>query len=142
MANSEPQPQPVTLSDREREALEQWYSQAHILVEARRLYDAEKDEELEEYLHRECLLPLSRHAELPDFMRDEDGEPLFPTNLDPTRDVDKWQDAIEVGWAVLERKVGIIHDEIHRRTAARQQSDWDAFLESVERRKKERAAKG
>jgi hypothetical protein len=130
------------LSDRERRALEQWYSQEEVVAAARHLYEAQNDEELEEYLHRGCLLPLSRHSELPDFMKDEKGETLFPTHLDPTRDVDKWQDAIEVGWEVLERKFGISHDEIHRRTAERQQSDWQAFLDSVERRKKERAAKG
>jgi hypothetical protein len=130
------------LSDHERRALEQWYSREEVLATVRRLHEAQDDEDLEEYLHRICLLPLSRHSDLPDFMRDHDGQPLFPSNLNPTVDLDKWQDAIEVGWAVMQRTLGISHDDLHKRMAERQQKDWQAFLASVERRKKERAAKG
>jgi hypothetical protein len=130
------------LSDQERRALEQWYSREEVLATVRRLNAEQSDEDLEEYLHRVCLLPLSRHSELPDFMRDHDGQPLFPSDLNPTVDLDKWQDAIEVGWEVIERTTGISHDDIHKRTAERQHKDWQAFLESVERRKRERASKG
>jgi len=129
------------LSDRERSALEQWYSQEKVLAEARRLYEIEADEDLEEYLHMICLFPLSRHAELPDFMKDDAGEPLFPTNLNPRTDEEKWQDAIEVGWDVMERELGFTHDKVHRRIGDVQRRDWKAFMDSVERRKKERAGK-
>jgi hypothetical protein len=124
------------LSDRERKALEQWYARDEVLAEARRYYEAEEDEDLEEYLHMRCLIPLSRHSALPDYLKDERGEPLFPTNLNPSADAGKWQDAIEVGWAVMERELGFTHEQIHRRIATLQQRTWDAFLADVERRKK------
>jgi hypothetical protein len=130
------------LSDRERSALEQWYARDEVLAEARRLYDTKADEDLEEFLHMICLFPLARHAELPDFMKNDDGEPLFPTNLNPQKDLEKWQDAIEVGWEVMERELGFTHDEIHRRIGEYQKRDWKEFLASAERRKKEREAKG
>lgn len=129
------------LSDRERRALEQWYSREEVKATARRLYEAKDEEDLEDYVHRGCLLPLSNHFELPDFMRNEDGHPLFSTNLNPGADLEKWQDAIEIGWAVLEREIGIRHDDIHKRVAERQKDDWAAFLDSVDRRKRERAAR-
>jgi len=130
------------LTDRERSALEKWYSNERVLQEARHLYEIEADEDLEEYLHMVCLFPLARHADLPDFMKDEKGEPLFPTNLNPHSDEERWQDAIEVGWEVIERELGFSHDEIHRRIATNQKRDWKQFMESVARRKKERTEKG
>jgi hypothetical protein len=129
------------LSDRERSALEQWYSQEKVLAEARRLYDIKADEDLEEYLQMVCLFPLSRHAELPAFMKDDKDEPLFPTNLNPAKDLEKWRDAIEVGWEVMERELGFSRDEIHRRIGEFQKSDWKEFMESAKRRKQEREAK-
>ena len=130
------------LSDRERSALEQWYGQDKVLTEARRLYESKDDESLEEHLHMMCLLPLSRHAELPDYMKTDDGGPLFPSNLHPKADLEKWRDAVEVAWAVMERELGVTRDEINRRVAKTQKDDWKAFMDSVERRKKERAGKG
>ena len=40
--------------------------------------------------------------------------------------------------AVIEARLGISHDDIHRAIATAQQDEWEAFLASVERRRKER----
>lgn len=127
------------LSDVEAAALRRWYARPEVLVRARQLHDGGLLEELEELLHRSSLLPLSDHEALPDYMRDEQGGPLFPTNLNPMRDEVKWQDAIEIGWEVVEQKLGISHDDVHRAIAKEQNEDWEAFLEDVERRKRERS---
>lgn len=126
------------LTQEEGDALHRWYTQDSLLDRARRLIEKEALEELEEYLHMTCLFPLSRHGELPDFMKNQEGKPLFPTNLNPKKDLDKWQEAIEIGWQVVEERFKLTHAEVHRRLARTQKQDWDAFLESVERRKKER----
>jgi len=128
------------LSDVEREAVARWYARPEVLEQARALHQAEKYEELEEYLHKTCLMPLGRHDELPDYLRKEDGGPLFPENLNPGNDLEQWQDAIEVGWEVMRDQLGIEHDDLHRAIAAEQQDEWQAFLDSVERRKRERDA--
>ena len=126
------------LSDEQKAALERWYAQDHVLEEAKRRFDRRRYEDLEEFLHMRCLVPLSRHDELPEFMKDEAGVPLLPTNCDPRVDEEVWQDTIDVGWAVLEAKLGIARDEVHRLIGKQQRDDWEAFLESVERRMKER----
>ncbi|MHC4470495.1 MAG: hypothetical protein ACYTDY_15975 [Planctomycetota bacterium] len=126
------------LSPKEKEALRRWYSREKVLEEARRLIETEYWQELEELLHMRGLFPLSRHSQLPDFMKDEEGKPIFPTNLNPARDLEKWQEAIEVGWEVLAEECGITHDDIHLKIAGEQQKDWQAFLDSVEERRKRR----
>lgn len=126
------------LTDRERDALVRWYSQQHVLDRARELYDEEAHEDLEEFLHKKCLLPLGRHDKLPDYLLNDDGEPLFKHDLNPFGDEEKWQDAIEVGWQVMEDKLGFSHSDVHRAIAGKQKDDWEAFLESVEQRKRER----
>jgi hypothetical protein len=128
------------LTDREREAVTLWYSEDRVLENAKRLV-AERDyQQLEEYLHKTALFPLGKHDQLPDYMRDDEGKPLFATNLDPRADEDKWQDAIEVAWEVIHLKFGISHNDIHRKLATEQDRDWDAFIKSVEERKKQRGA--
>ena len=124
------------LTDVEKDALLRWYSREQVLEEARRLVDAGKLEQLEDLLHRRALFPLGRHADLPDYMRQDDGEPLFESNLDPRVDQEKWQDAIEVGWEVVRAELGLSHEDVHLRIAKSQEQDWKEFLESVERRKK------
>ncbi|MFH1808147.1 MAG: hypothetical protein ABIJ09_05345 [Pseudomonadota bacterium] len=124
------------LSDREREAIERWYAQDKVVDRARALYEDQQDDELEEHLHMLALVPLSRHNELPDFMLDDAGKPLFPGNLNPRADEGKWQDAIEIGWQVMQQKLGFSHDDIHRRIAELQQKDWQEFLARAEQRKK------
>lgn len=126
------------LTEREHDALVQWYSQKEILDEAERLIRAKAWERLEEHLHMRCLFALSRHSELPDFMRDDDGGPLFPTNLNPGNDLEKWQDGIEVAWEVVEKELSLTHDEVHRRIAAEQKVDWETFVKRAEERRKSR----
>ena len=125
------------LNDRESEALARWYSENRVLEEAHLLYQQGEHEGLEAFLHRTCLLPLGQHDLLPAYMRDEDGKPLFPENISPMTDEEKWQDAIEVGWGVMEAKLGISHDDIHKAIAANQDEEWQAFMKSVERRKQD-----
>lgn len=126
------------LTDQEQSALRTWYAQPHILKEAEQFYKDGALERMEDYLHKVCILPLGRHDQLPDFMKNDQGEPLFPDNLDPRENEEKWQDAIEIGWAVMKEKLGVSHDDIHKNIANIQQKDWDAFMKSVEERKKER----
>lgn len=128
------------LDETQREAIALWYAQPDLLVEVRRLHDAGAYEELEGYLHRTCLLSIGQHDTLPDHMRDVDGKTLFPTNLNPAEDDEGWQDAIEIGWQVVEAQLGISHDDIHRAIAAEQQDEWQTFLKSVEKRRKERGS--
>ena len=127
------------LNDTEKAALLRWYRQEHVLDEARGLAERGSLAELEEHLHMRCLFALSRHSDLPDWMRTEEGKPLFPTNLNPAQDIEKWRDAVEVAWEVMEAELSLSHDEVHRRLAAEQSSDWERFLESVEERKRQRA---
>lgn len=126
------------LNETQSQALKRWYSQPEFIDKARALYADKAYEDLETFLHMTCLMPLSKHSTMPDYLLDEEGKPLFETNLDPRRDVDAWQDGIEVGWAVMEAELGINQDQIHRLIAEQQDHEWKSFLESVERRKEER----
>jgi hypothetical protein len=123
------------LTDREKDALRKWYRQDQVKSESKRLIDEQAWEALEEHLHMRCLLPLGRHGELPDFMCDDQGGPLFPKNLNPRNDLEKWQDAIEVAWEVMEKDFGLPHDEVHRKIASVQKDDWDRFVARGEARK-------
>lgn len=126
------------LDDRQRDALRRWYRQEHVLAKARRLADTEYWEELEEHLQMSCLFALSRHSELPDWMRTEDGAPLLPTNLNPAQDLEGWRDAVELAWEVASDELGLSRDDVHRRIAAAQEDDWERFMKSVAERERER----
>lgn len=126
------------LDEMEHAALTRWYSQEHLLEKARAFADAGDLEYLEEFVHKTALWPLGRHENLPDFMLDDEGKPVFPNNLDPRADEDKWQDAIEVGWEVMAAKIGVSHDDVHREVAKEQQDEWALFMKSVEERKKKK----
>lgn len=130
------------LTKEEHAALTLWYAQDHFLDQAREFADRSQLEELEEFVHKTALWPLGRHANLPEFMLDEDGKPIFPTNLDPRADEDKWQDAIEVGWEVMAAKIGVSHDDVHRDVARVQKDEWDLFMKSVQDREKKKKAEG
>ena len=129
------------LTDGEREALTRWYSRDEVVETAKKLIDEKRWDRLEDYLHKGCLMPLGRHDQLPDYMKNEEGGPLFPDNLDPRASLEHWQDAVEVAWDVMSEKLSFAHDDVHRSVAQAQRSDWESFLESVERRKKERGLK-
>jgi hypothetical protein len=126
------------LDDRQKDALRRWYARPEVTERARELAGEERWEDLEEHVQMASLMPLSRTEQLPDYLLGEDGKPLLPNNASPMTDVEEWQDAIEVGWEVMERELGVSRDYMHRSIAQRQGDDWDAFLKDVERRKAER----
>ena len=130
------------MNEKETAALTAWYSREKLLDQFKHLIDKEQWEELEEHLQMRCLFPVSRHSELPDYMLDDEGNPLFPTNLNPTKNLEIWRDAIELGWAVIEEKFNLAHDDLHRMVAKEQHEDWAAFMARYEQRKAaERAGK-
>ena len=124
------------LSDRQEMALRQWYSQPQVLDKALAFLDDGNWSGMEEYLHRDALMQIARIDELPKFMLDENGTPFFPTGIDPSANLQLWQDAIEVGWEVMERERGIGHDRVHQEIAKIEQDDWDSFIRRAEERKK------
>jgi hypothetical protein len=123
------------LNEQERAALKAWYSREKLIDQFQRLIDKEEWEELEEHLQMRCLFPLSRHVELPDYLKNAEGQPLFPTNLNPHKDIELWRDAIEVGWEVIEEKFGLAQADLHRSIAKEQQEDWAKFMARYEERK-------
>ena len=127
------------LDDRQKDALRRWYSRPEIIDEARELSRQERWEDLEEHVQMAALMPLSRTEQLPEYLLGEDGKPLLPNNASPMSDVEEWRDAIEVGWEVMERELGVSQEHLHRSIAQRQGDDWDAFLKDAERRKQERS---
>lgn len=124
------------LSDRQEMALRQWYSQTQVLDKALAFLDDGNWSGMEEYLHRDALMPIARIDQLPEFMHDENGTPFFPTGIDPSGNLQLWQDAIEVGWEVMENERGISHDRVHQEIAKIEQDDWDSFVRRAEERKK------
>ena len=126
------------LNDKEREALTRWYSRDEVVAQAKKLFDQKEFHKLEDFLQKTVIFPLGRHDALPDYMRDDEGEPLFPTNLDPRVDVEKWRDAVEVAWTVMKDRNGFGQDDIHKNIAQLQQDDWDSFMKSVDEREKAR----
>jgi hypothetical protein len=125
------------LDEKQKEALRRWYRQPRILSEARERIEREYWEDLEELLHMRCLIPFSRTQELPDFVKNEDGSSLLPS-LDPRTNQEGWQDAIEIGWEVIEAELGVSRDDVHRAIAEQQKKNWDSFLKSIEERRKNR----
>jgi len=124
------------LSDRQRKALRQWYSQPQVLGKAVAYLDDNDWSGMEEYLHRDALIPIARIDQLPEFMHDENGAPFFPSGIDPVGNLEIWQDAIEVGWEVMETERGISHDRVHKEIAKIERDDWDRFIRRAEERGK------
>jgi hypothetical protein len=88
-----------------------------------------------------ALMPFSRTEELPDFVKQEDGTSMIPS-LDPRSNEEGWQDAIEIGWEVVEAELGVSRNDVHRAIAEQQKENWDSFMKSVEERKKQRETPG
>jgi hypothetical protein len=126
------------LDDRQKEALRRWYARSEIIEKARELIREAHWEDLEEHVQKAALAPLGRTEQLPEYLLAEDGKPLLPNDASPMKDVEEWRDAIEVGWEVMERELGVSQEHVHRSIAERQGDDWDAFMRDVERRKQER----
>ena len=89
------------LDDKQKEALRRWYSRPEVLDQARERIEKKYWEDLEELLHMRALMPLSRTADLPDYLKTAEGEALLP-NLNPRNNQDAWEDAIAVGWGVVD----------------------------------------
>ena len=126
------------LDDKQKDALRQWYRRPQVMDEARKRVQDEDWTDLEEHIQMRCLFPLGRHDELPAYLKKDDGDPLLPS-LNPRANLEAWQDAIEVGWGVMERELGVSQEHLHQSIAQRQGDDWDAFLKDAERRKQERS---
>jgi hypothetical protein len=129
------------LDDTQKDAIRRWYARPEIVEKARALHRDGLWEDLEEHVHMLSLRPLSDTDRLPDYLRQEDGKPLIPSNLDPRKDIEGWRDAIEVGWEVMEREIGVSQELVHQNIARRQDESWNEFMKSVEARKKERGSK-
>jgi hypothetical protein len=126
------------LDDKQKDAIRRWYARPEIVEEARVLHREGRWEDLEEHVNMRSLTPLSNIGQLPDYLKQEDGKPLIPSNLDPRKDIEGWRDAIEVGWEVMDREIGVSQALLHQNIARLQNDGWGDFLRSVERRKKER----
>jgi hypothetical protein len=125
------------LNDKQKDALRSWYKRPEVLDEVRTRIERKHWEDLEELLHMRCLVPLGRMQELPDYLKTDEGEALLPS-LDPRSNLEAWQDAIEVGWEVVESELGVSRDAVHEAIGKQQKDDWEEFLRSIEQRKKER----
>ena len=126
------------LDDRQKDALRRWYARPEIIDKARKLQREGRWEDLEEQVNMLSLMPLGKIDQLPDYLMQENGEPLIPNKLDPRKDIEEWRDAVEVGWEVMDREIGVSQTLLHQKIAQQQDGSWDEFLKSVERRKKER----
>ena len=129
------------LDDRQKDAVRRWYARPEIVDKARALHRENRWEDLEEHVNMASLMPLSDIDRLPDYLRQEDGKPLIPSNLDPRKDIEAWRDAVEVGWEVMDREIGVSQALLHQNIARGQNDDWSEFMKSVEERKKERERK-
>jgi hypothetical protein len=127
----------IMLDDRQKAALKRWYERSEVLDEARQCIAKEYWTDLEEHIQMRSLFPLLRIEDLPDSLKTDEGEALLPS-LNPRDNQDAWEDAIGVGWSVVEAELGVSHDDVHRAIAAQQKDDWASFMASVEKRKKER----
>jgi hypothetical protein len=126
------------LDDRQKDAVRRWYARPEIVDKARALHREGRWEDLEEHVNMLSLMPLSDVDRLPDYLRQEDGKPLIPGNLNPQKDIEAWRDAIEVAWEVMESEIGVSQALLHQSIAQKQEGDWNEFLKSVERKRKER----
>ena len=125
------------LDDKQKDALKRWYSRPEVLDQARDRIEKKYWEDLEELLHMRALMPLGRTADLPDYLKTAEGEALLP-NLNPRNNQEAWDDAIAVGWNVIEAELGVSRNEVHAAIGNQQKDSWDDFMKSIEKRKKER----
>jgi hypothetical protein len=127
------------MNKKEREAVKKWYSQGWILEAVRKSCEQEAWDDLEANVQRIALIPLSKHDNLPDYMRTPEGKPLFTSNLSPMSNEEEWQDAVEIGWEVVREKLGISEIEVRKKLQDEIDADWEVFMKSVEERKKKRS---
>ncbi len=85
---------------------------------------------------RWLLEPLSKIDQLPDYLKQEDGKALIPSNLDPRNDIEGWRDAVELGWEAMDREIGVSQALLHQKIAEGQSQDWNEFMKRAETREK------
>ena len=129
------------LDDRQKDAVRRWYARSEIVDKARALHREDRWEDLEEHVNMLSLMPLSDVDRLPDYLKQDDGKPLIPSNLSPLKDIEAWRDAVEVGWEVMDREIGVSQELLHQNIAQHQSSDWEEFVKRSEQRKKERGTR-
>ena len=129
------------LDDKQKDAIRRWYARPEIVERARALHREGRWEDLEEHINMLSLMPLSNVDQLPDYLKQEDGRPLIPSNLNPQKDIEGWRDAVEVAWEVMDREIGVSQALLHQSIARRQDESWNEFMKSVEKRKREREKK-
>lgn len=122
------------LTDTQRAAVKRWYQEDECITQVRSLIEKAGWLQLEEYVQMIALFPLSRHDTLPEYMRDEEGKPLFKCNLNPRNNLEGWRDAIEIGWQVMEETFKMSRDELHIKIRDLQEDDWDRFVKDAEAR--------
>jgi hypothetical protein len=126
------------LNEEQKEALRKWYRRTEVIDQARRLIENESWEDLEEHIHMYTLMPLRRPSDLPDYLKNDKGKALIPSNCSPMNSVEDWQDAIEVGWEVISAVLGVDQAKVNRAIKGNEDRNWESFMKSVEQRKKER----
>lgn len=124
------------LNDKQKDAMRRWYARPEIVERASALHREGRWEDLEEHIHMTSLIPLGQTDQLPDYLKQEDGKPLIPSNLDPRNDTEGWRDAVELGWEVMDREIGVSQALLHQKIAETQNQDWDEFMKSAEKRAK------
>jgi len=129
------------LDEKQKDAVRRWYTRPEIVDRARELHREGRWEDLEEHVNMLSLRPLSDIDRLPDYLKQEDGKPLIPSNLNPHKDIEAWRDAVEVGWEVMNREIGVSQDLLHQSIARNQDRDWQEFVKRSKRRKAESEAK-
>jgi hypothetical protein len=122
-----------------RAALERWFGCDEVMDKIRAWNEAENWIDLEEYIRQGRLIPVTFRNDLPDYLLTDEGKPLFTTNdLHPGTNHDGWAEAVDIGWEVIEKRLGIERAAVHAKIDRLQADDWDRFMESVEERKKQR----
>jgi hypothetical protein len=129
------------LDDKQKDAIRRWYARPQIVEKARALHREGRWEDLEEHVNILSLMPLGNIDQLPEYLKQEDGKPLIPSNLNPRKDIEEWRDAVEIGWEIMDREIGVSQALLHQNVARRQKDDWQEFMKSVEARKKKRGKK-
>lgn len=128
-------------NEKQKDAIRKWYHRAEVIDEARRLVETKQWDELEELIHMHALMPLRRFSELPDYLKDEKGEPLIPSGCAPHRSQDDWNDALETGWEVISEVLGVDQGAVNRAIKENEDRNWEEFIRRADERKREREGK-
>jgi hypothetical protein len=136
---TQPEETAPVFDETRREALERWFDCDEVLDRVRAWNEAERWLDLEEYVRQGRLIPLTLRQGLPDWLLTDEGLPLFTTeDLHPGTNHEGWAAAVDIGWEVIERRLGIERKTVHAHIDRIQEDDWERFMKSVEERKKQR----